>query len=114
MDQSERRYPHRWHHQYAQHQLGDVVYIELPDVGAAVAQHGEAAVVESVKAASDVFCPVDGMVTDVNADLAETPAGITSDPEGNAWMFRITLSRPEQVEALMDEAAYKAFCAGLG
>ena len=100
--------------QYAQHQLGDVVYVELPDIGATLVQHAEAAVVESVKAASDVFSPADGTVSEVNTGLAEDPAGINGDPEGNAWMFRMTLSKPDQIEALMDAGAYEAFCAGLG
>ena len=100
--------------QYAQHQLGDVVYVELPDVGATLVQHAEAAVVESVKAASDVFSPADGTVSEVNTGLAENPAGINGDPEGNAWMFRMTLSKPDQIEALMDAGAYEAFCTGLG
>ncbi len=99
---------------YAQHALGDVVYVELPAVGKALVQKQEAAVVESVKAASDVFSPADGAVTGVNGGLADEPARLNGDPEGEAWMFRISLAKPEQVEALMDEAAYKTFCEGLG
>jgi glycine cleavage system H protein len=99
---------------YAQHQLGDVVYVELPAIGKDVAQHREAAVVESVKAASDVFSPVDGKVTAVNDDLSGEPAHINSDPEGTAWIFRVALSKPDQLSTLMDEAAYKDYCAGLG
>ncbi len=99
---------------YAQHQLGDVVYVELPAIGKAVVQHREAAVVESVKAASDVFSPADGTVSEVNDALADNPAQINATPESDAWMFKMKLSKPEQLKELMDDKAYKAFCTGLG
>ena len=94
---------------YAQAQLGDVVYVELPDVGKQVKQGKEAAVLESVKAASEVFAPVDGKVTEVNPDLTGEPAKINMDPEHSAWFFRMEVTDKAQLETLMDESAYKAF-----
>lgn len=94
---------------YAQGQLGDVVFVELPEPGRAIAAGGEAAVVESVKAASDVYSPVSGTVTEANAALADDPGLVNSAPEGAGWFFRLTLSDPGELEALMDAAAYQAF-----
>jgi glycine cleavage system H protein len=94
--------------QYAQEQLGDVVFVELPAVGATFAQGKEAAVVESVKAASDIFAPVSGTITAVNAALPDNPSLVNSDPQGEGWFFEITLSNPSELDGLMDEAAYQA------
>ena len=98
---------------YAQGQLGDVVFVDLPDVGRAVVAGGEAAVVESVKAASDVFAPVSGTVSEANAALADEPALVNTAPEAEGWFFRLTLSDPAELEGLMDAAAYQAFLATL-
>ncbi|NVK36084.1 MAG: glycine cleavage system protein GcvH [Rhodobacteraceae bacterium] len=94
---------------YAQEQLGDVVYVELPDAGKTVAQGDEAAVVESVKAASEVYAPLDGEIVEANEALADAPAQVNEDPEGAAWFVKIKLSNTDQLSELMDEAAYKAF-----
>ena len=94
---------------YAQGQLGDVVFVELPAAGAAVTKGSDAAVVESVKAASDVYAPVSGCVTEANAALEEDPSLVNSDAEGNGWFFRMTLGDLAELDGLMDEAAYKAF-----
>ncbi len=94
--------------QYAQEQLGDVVFVELPAVGATFAQGKEAAVVESVKAASDIFAPVSGTIAAVNAALPDNPSLVNSDPQGDGWFFEITLSNPSELDGLMDEAAYQA------
>jgi glycine cleavage system H protein len=93
---------------YAQAQLGDVVFAETPDVGKTLKKGGDAAVVESVKAASDVYSPASGDVTEVNAALADEPALVNTDPQGAGWFFKIKLSDPSELEGLMDEAAYKA------
>ncbi|APG62963.1 glycine cleavage system protein H [Sphingorhabdus lutea] len=98
---------------YAQGQLGDVVYVETPEEGKALTKGDDAAVVESVKAASDVYAPVDGTVTEGNAALADNPALVNSDPEGEGWFFKMELSDASQLETMMDEAAYKAFVEGL-
>lgn len=95
---------------FAQGQLGDIVFVEVPDTGAELSQGGDAAVVESVKAASDVYAPVDGTVTEGNSQLEEDPALVNSDPEGEGWFFRMTLSDKSQLDVLMNAAAYKAFC----
>ncbi|AXS39506.1 glycine cleavage system protein GcvH [Breoghania sp. L-A4] len=94
---------------YAQSQLGDVVFVELPDAGKALAQGDEAAVVESVKAASEVFAPITGEVTEANGALADAPAKVNEDPEGAAWFIKMTIANTSELEGLMDEAAYKAF-----
>lgn len=94
---------------YAQGQLGDVVFVELPAAGAAVTKGSDAAVVESVKAASDVYAPVSGSVTEANAALEEDPSLVNSDAEGSGWFFRMTLGDLAELDGLMDEAAYKAF-----
>ena len=98
---------------YAQNQLGDVVYVELPAVGRKVEQGGEAAVVESVKAASEVYAPVAGEVVAVNEVLSGEPGRVNADPQGEGWFFKLKLSDPRQLDGLMDEAAYKTFIAGL-
>jgi glycine cleavage system H protein len=96
---------------FAQGQLGDIVFVEVPEAGRQVDQGGDAAVVESVKAASDVYAPVSGEVIEGNAALADTPDLVNSDPEGEGWFFKLRLSDPAQLEALMDAEAYRAFCA---
>jgi glycine cleavage system H protein len=94
---------------YAQQQLGDVVFVELPEPGRALSKGKEAAVVESVKAASEVYAPVSGEVAEVNAALAADPALVNRSPEDEAWFFKVRLTDPGAVEAFMDEAAYRAF-----
>ncbi len=98
---------------YAQGQLGDVVFVELPEPGRTVEAGKEAAVVESVKAASEVYAPVSGTVTEANQAVADDSSLVNSDPEGQGWFFRLTLSDPGQLSALMDETAYKSFVATL-
>jgi glycine cleavage system H protein len=98
---------------YAQQQLGDVVFVEVPAAGAELSKGGEAAVVESVKAASDVYAPVSGRVTEGNQALVDDPSLVNSDPEGSGWFFRLELSDPAQLEGLMDADGYRAFCASL-
>ena len=95
---------------FAQGQLGDVVFVEIPDAGRQVTKGGEAAVVESVKAASDVYAPVSGEVTEGNQALVEDPSLVNSDPEGEGWFFKVRLSDPSELEGLMDADAYKSFC----
>ena len=95
---------------FAQGQLGDIVFVELPEAGRELTRGGEAAVVESVKAASDVYAPVDGEVTEANAALADDPSLANSDPEGEGWFFRLRLGDRSQLEGLMDAEAYKSFC----
>ncbi len=94
---------------HAQHQLGDVVYVELPDVGRELVQGKEAAVVELVKAASDVYAPVSGVVIEVNHDLENEPARVNTGAQTEGWFFKLRLSEPSELDGLMDEAAYKAF-----
>ena len=98
---------------YAQAALGDVVFVEVPAAGTQVIKGKEAAVVESVKAASDVYSPVSGTVTEANAALEADPALVNTAPESDGWFFKLTLSDPSELEGLMDEAAYKAFVATL-
>jgi len=93
---------------HAQHELSDVVYVDLPKVGAKVTAGAVAAVVESVKAASDIYSPVSGEVIEANADLVKKPELVNSDPYGAAWLFRVKLSAPAEVDALKDAAGYKA------
>lgn len=95
---------------FAQGQLGDVVFVEVPDIGRVVARGGEAAVVESVKAASDVYAPVSGTVTEGNQALVEDPALVNSDPEGEGWFFKLTLSDHHELGELMNADQYKEFC----
>ncbi len=98
---------------YAQSQLGDIVFAETPSPGTVLSKGGDAAVVESVKAASDVYAPVSGTVTEGNGALADDPALVNSDPEGAGWFFRLELSDPAELEGLMDADAYAAFVASL-
>jgi glycine cleavage system H protein len=99
---------------YAQAQLGDVVYVELPAVGMAVTQGGEAAVVESVKAASEVYAPISGEVVAVNAGLPDSPGTINESPEDKGWFMKIRVKDPAEVAKLMSEADYKAYVESLG
>ncbi|HUN47987.1 MAG TPA: glycine cleavage system protein GcvH [Stellaceae bacterium] len=99
---------------YAQTQLGDVVYVELPEKGRKLEQGKEAAVVESVKAASEVYAPISGQVTEANAELGGEPGKVNSDPMGAGWFFKMTVADAKQLDAMMDEAQYQAFVAGLG
>lgn len=94
---------------HAQDALGDVVFVELPEVGASMEQKAIAGVVESVKAAADVYMPVSGVVTEVNEALRADPSLANSDPMGAGWFFKVQLSQPAQIGALMDEAAYQSF-----
>jgi glycine cleavage system H protein len=95
---------------FAQGQLGDIVFVELPDAGRQVSKGGEAAVVESVKAASDVYAPVSGEVTEANQALADDPSLVNTDPEGEGWFFRLHLSDTSELDGLMDADSYKTFC----
>ena len=94
---------------YAQEQLGDVGYVELPEAGKALSQGDEAAVVESVKAASEVYAPIDGEVVEANDALVDEPAKVNEDPEGAAWFIKMTVGNADQLSDLMDAAAYKAY-----
>ncbi len=94
---------------HAQEQLGDIVFVELPEVGKQLEKGGEAAVVESVKAASEIYAPADGEVIEVNEALGDEPAKVNSDAEGEGWFFKMKLSDAGQLADLMDEAAYKSF-----
>lgn len=98
---------------FAQGQLGDVVFVEVPDAGKAVSKGKEAAVVESVKAASDVYSPVSGTVTEGNQALVDDPALVNRDPEGEGWFFKVQISGTGDLDCLMDKAAYDAFVASL-
>ena len=97
--------------QHAQDALGDVVFVELPEVGKTYAQKDTAGVVESVKAAADVYMPVTGEVVEVNQALADEPSLANSDPMGAGWFFKVKLAKPDEIAALMDEAGYNAFAA---
>ena len=94
---------------YAQEQLGDIVFVELPDVGTVLDKGGDAAVVESVKAASDVYAPISGEVTENNGALEDDPALVNSSPEEEAWFFRLSISDSSELKGLMDENGYRAF-----
>ncbi|WP_395670655.1 glycine cleavage system protein GcvH [Phenylobacterium sp.] len=98
---------------YAADQLGDVVFVEVPDVGRTVAAGDGFAVVESVKAASDVYAPLAGEVVEANAALGAAPETVNADPEGSGWFAKLRIADPAAVEALMDRAAYDAFLASL-
>lgn len=93
--------------EHAADQLGDLVFVELPEVGATLSKGDSAATVESVKAASDVYCPLDGEITEVNQAIADDPALVNSDAQGAAWFFKLKLADPGSADALLDEAAYK-------
>jgi len=97
---------------YAAEQLGDVVFVETPEVGASFSQGDDMAVVESVKAASDVYAPVSGEVVEANGALAEAPETVNADPEGAGWFCQIKLTDPSELDALMDADAYAKHCAG--
>ena len=94
---------------YAQSQLGDVVYVELPEIGHRVEKGKEAAVVESVKAASEVYAPVSGEVTEINDTLTAEPAKVNADPMGEGWFLKLRLTDLKELEGLLDEAAYQQF-----
>ena len=93
---------------HAQEQLGELVYIEVPEVGTTLDQGDEACVVESVKAAPEVYAPVSGEVTEVNQAIVDDPTVVSGDPMGAGWFFKIKLSKPDEMSALMDEAAYNS------
>ena len=94
---------------HAAEQLGDLVFVELPKVGATLTKGASAAVVESVKAASDVYAPLSGEVTEVNEAAVSDPASVGADPQGAGWLYRLKLDEPSAMDALMDEAAYAEF-----
>lgn len=98
---------------YAQSQLGDITFVELPGEGSEVAKGDSASVVDSVKAASDVYAPVSGKVTVANAALEDQPELVNSDPEGDGWLWKMALSDAAELEGLMDDAAYQAYVAEL-
>jgi glycine cleavage system H protein len=98
---------------YAAEQLGDVVFVEVPEVGRSLTQGGDAAVVESVKAASEVYAPVGGEVTAANAELTGDPAKVNADPEGEGWFFKLKLADKSQLEKLMTPDQYAEFVKGL-
>lgn len=99
---------------FAQEQLGDVVFVELPDVGKQVVQNGDAAVVESVKAASEVYAPLTGEIVEVNTALEDDPELVNQSPTGEGWFMKIRLSDASQLDDMMDEAAYNDFTASQG
>ena len=99
--------------EYAQGQLGDIVFVELPEVGALIEQGKDAAVVESVKAASDVYAPITGEITEVNPALEEDPALVNTSPEDGGWFFKMTIPDEGELDGLMDEDGYKAFVEAL-
>jgi glycine cleavage system H protein len=94
---------------HAQEQLGDVVFVELPEVGRTVSRNAAMAVVESVKAASDVYAPISGEVVEVNAALTDDPALVNGDAEGAGWFCRLKIANPAELDALMDAAGYRSF-----
>jgi len=98
---------------YAQGQLGDITFVELPEVGSTVGKGDSVSVVDSVKAASDVYTPVSGEVTEVNEALGDAPETVNSDAGGSGWLFKVKLSDPGELDALMDEAAYSAYISEL-
>ena len=98
---------------HAQEALGDIVFVEVPEGGRRVSKGQEAAVVESVKAASDVYAPVSGEVTEGNQAVADDPSLVNSDPEGEGWFFKLKLDNPGELDGLMDEAAYREWCKSL-
>jgi len=98
---------------YAQEQLGDVVFVELPNTGKSMAKGDEAAVVESVKAASEIYAPIAGEITEINPALEEDPSTVNADAEGEGWFFRMTVADAGELEGMMDAEAYKAYVATL-
>mgnify|MGYP003640492552 FL=1 len=99
--------------QYAQNQLGDIVFVEVPEAGKEIKAGGEIAVVESVKAASEVYAPVSGTITEGNAALIEAPETVNTDPQGDGWFFKIKIADTAELNGLMDQAAYDAYVAEL-
>ena len=99
---------------YAQEQLGDVVFVDVPKAGRKVAKGEPVAVVESVKAASDIYAPASGEIIEANAGLAETPGDVNTEPMGKGWFFKMMLADKSELDGLMDRAAYEAFVKGLG
>ncbi len=99
--------------EYAQEQLGDIVFVDLPESGAELAQGDDAAVIESVKAASDIYAPISGEVGEVNDALDAEPAIVNQDAQGEGWLFTLAISEPGELDNLMDADAYKAFVAKL-
>jgi glycine cleavage system H protein len=99
--------------EYAQNALGDIVFVEVPEVGDEFAKGDEVSVVESVKAASEIYSPVTGEITAVNEDLEENAALVNSSPDGDGWFFKVTVSNKDELEELMDAGDYKNFIAGL-
>ncbi|KIU01503.1 glycine cleavage system protein GcvH, partial [Staphylococcus aureus] len=99
--------------EYAQSQPGDIVFVEVPDEGKQVSKGDDAAVVESVKAASDVYAPVSGTVIEGNTELADNPALVNEDPEGEGWFFKLTLSDATELESLMNDSAYQEYVSKL-
>jgi glycine cleavage system H protein len=93
---------------HAAEQLGDLVFVELPDAGSSFEKGGEASTVESVKAASDVYCPLDGEIVESNQAIVDDPSLVNSDPTGEGWFFKLKLANPSDADALMDETAYQA------
>jgi glycine cleavage system H protein len=98
---------------FAQGQLGDIVFVEVPEVGATLDKGGDAAVVESVKAASEVYTPISGEVVEVNAALPDAPGTVNEDPMGEGWFFKVKIANAGELDDLMDQAAYDAFVADL-
>jgi glycine cleavage system H protein len=98
---------------YAASQLGDVVFVELPEIGRDMAKGDEAAVIESVKAASEIYAPVGGEVTEVNTALEDAPETVNASAGGEGWFMKIKIADKDELDALMDEAAYKTYCDGL-
>jgi len=94
---------------YAQHELGDVVFVELPDVGGKIKAGDVLGTIESVKAVSEIYSPVTGEVTEINTALTTTPETVNSDPHGAAWLVKVKLANPAEISGLMDAAAYQAF-----
>ena len=95
--------------EHAAEQLGDIVFVELPDVGTVVSKDDEVVVIESVKAASDILAPIDGEIVEVNDAIVGEPSKVNEDPEGEAWFFKIRIEDASQMDDYMDEAAYKKF-----
>src|SRR5579862_1483174 len=100
--------------QYAQEQLGDVVFVDVPQAGRKVTKGESVAVVESVKAASDIYSPVAGEVTEANGELANTPGDVNAEPMGKGWFFKVKLADKGELDGLMDEKGYEAFVKSLG
>lgn len=98
---------------YATKQLGDVVFVELPEIGTEMEKGDEAAVVESVKAASEVYAPIGGEVTEVNEALEDAPETVNASPDGDGWFLKLKVKDASELDGLMDEAKYKAYCESL-